>query len=183
MTSPTADVSVRVGWADDAPALAALQVRAWRTAYADLLPADVLDSLTADALEEQWRLALTRPSDARQRVLIALERATVTGFALTAPASDPDADTVADGEMLDLTVDPERLGEGHGSRLMQAAVDTLRADHFTRATTWLASDHDALRGFLTSAGWSADGAHRTLDLTGDGTTLVKQVRLHTRIAG
>lgn len=64
-----------------------------------------------------------------------------------------------------------------------AAVDTLRADHFTRATTWLAADHDALRGFLTSAGWSADGAHRTLDLTGDGSTLVKQVRLHTRIAG
>ena len=38
MSSPTADVSVRVAWADDAPAIGALQVRAWRTAYAGLLP-------------------------------------------------------------------------------------------------------------------------------------------------
>ena len=45
MTAPSADVSARVAWADDAPAIAAVQVRAWRTSYADLLPAEVLDGL------------------------------------------------------------------------------------------------------------------------------------------
>jgi hypothetical protein len=30
MSTPTADVSVRVAWADDAEAIAAVQVRAWR---------------------------------------------------------------------------------------------------------------------------------------------------------
>ena len=44
---PTADVSVRVAWGDDAPGIAAVQVRAWRAAYADLLPADALDALDA----------------------------------------------------------------------------------------------------------------------------------------
>ena len=44
MTS--ADVSARVAWADDAPAIAAVQVRAWRTTYADLLPTEVLESST-----------------------------------------------------------------------------------------------------------------------------------------
>ena len=66
-------------------------------------------------------------------------------------------------------------------RLLQAAVDTLAADRFTRAVTWVNAGDDALRTFLTDAGWAADTAHRELDLDGTGTTTVKQVRLHTAI--
>jgi hypothetical protein len=65
---------------------------------------------------------------------------------------------------------------------MQACVDTLRADRFTRAVTWLPATADDLRAFLAGAGWAPDGAHRTLDLTGDGSVTVKQVRLHTSLA-
>ena len=39
MTSPGADVSVRVAWADDAPAIARVQLRAWPMLYGDLVPA------------------------------------------------------------------------------------------------------------------------------------------------
>ena len=176
-----ADVSCRVAWADDAAAMAAVQVRAWRASYDGLLPADVLDALDPDAIAAGWQEALSRPPDARNRVLVALERNQVTGFAVTGPASDPDCDPIADGEVSDLTVDPPKRHAGHGSRLMQACVDTLRADRFTRAVTWLPATADELRAFLTSAGWGPDGAHRTLDLTGDGSVTVKQVRLHTSL--
>ena len=175
----SADVSCRVAWADDAPAIAAVQVRAWRTSYADLLPPALLEALTPEEVAAGWRESLQRPPDARNRVLVALERNLVTGFAVTGPAGDPDCDPVVDGEITDLTVDPHKRGAGHGSRLMQACVDTLKADRFTRAVTWLAATDDATRAFLTAAGWDADGAHRTLDLTGDGSVTVKQVRLHT----
>jgi ribosomal protein S18 acetylase RimI-like enzyme len=177
--SVSADVSCRVAWSDDAPAIAAVQVRAWRVSYADLLPAELLTGLDADAIAEGWRASLTRPADARNRVLIALERNLVTGFVLTGPAGDPDCDPVADGEITDLTVDPHLRGAGHGSRLMQACVDTLKADRFTRSVSWLGATDDATRAFMTAAGWAPDGAHRTLDLTGDGSVTVKQVRLHT----
>ena len=176
-----ADVSVRVAWADDAAAIAGVQVRAWRTSYADLLPAEVLDRLDPEELAGGWYAALQRPGDARNRVLVALERNTVRGFVVTAPAGDPDCDPIATGELSDLTVDPGQRGHGHGSRLLQAAADTLTADRFVRAVTWLPATDDVLRRFLTSAGWGADGAHRTLDLLGDGTTTVKQVRLHTAL--
>lgn len=178
---PTADVSVRVAWADDAPAIARVQVRAWRRAYADLLPADLLESLDEDEFAAVWRESLAKPKDARHRVLVALERNAVRGFALTSPCEDPDRDQVADGEVSELTVDPEQTGLGHGSRLLQACADTLRADRFVRAVVWLNSTDDALRRFFTGAGWAPDGAHRELDLHGDGSVLVKQVRLHTAL--
>lgn len=174
-----ADVSVRIAWADDTAAIAAVQVRAWRRSYAELLPAELLAGLDPVQLAAAWSAAISRPPDARNRVLVALNRNLVTGFVVTGPAEDPDCDPARDGELSDLTVDPHQRGAGHGSRLMQAAVDTLLADRFSRVLTWAASEDDALRRFFTAAGWAADGAHRTLDLTGDGSVVVKQVRLHT----
>ena len=179
---PTADVSVRVAWADDAEAIAAVQARAWRQEYVDLLPPDVLAAVEPDALATAWRQSLSKPVDARNRVLVALERNSVRGFAITSPCPDPDADPVADGEVSELTVDPDHTREGHGSRLLQACADTLRADRFTRAVLWLNSTDDVRREFVGAAGWAPDGAHRELDLRGDGEVQVKQVRLHTDLS-
>lgn len=178
MSSPTADVSVRIAWGDDAAAIAELQLRTWRETYAGLMPAEAFPS-DAAAATAAWHESLRKPQDARNRVLVALERNRVVGFTITGPATDPDCDPVADGELQELTVEPTERGKGHGSRLLQAAVDTLLADRFNRAVTWTIATDDALRLFLTEAGWAPDGAHRTLDLDGSGTTLVKQVRLHT----
>ena len=181
MSSPTADVSVRIAWADDAPAIAELQLRTWRAVYADVVPAEALPG-DVDAATEAWRAALSAPKDARNRVLVALERNRVVGFAITAPATDPDCDPIQDAELMELTVDPGEHGKGHGSRLLMAAIDTMRADRFTRAVLWAIASDDALRRFLTDAGWAPDTAHRELDLDGEGTTLVKQVRLHTQFS-
>jgi ribosomal protein S18 acetylase RimI-like enzyme len=177
--SPTADVSVRLAWSADAAGIAAVQVRSWRQAYVDLLPPEVLDALDPADFAAAWTAALDKPRDARNRVLVALERVEITGFAATGPSGDPDADPVSDGQIVEIAVDPAVTGRGHGSRLLQACADTLRADRFTSATMWLNATDDALRRFVTESGWAPDGAHRELDLHGDGAVLVKQVRLHT----
>jgi GNAT superfamily N-acetyltransferase len=180
VSSPSADVSVRIAWADDAEAIATIQARAWATAYAGLVPA-AGDLREAD-FAQLWRDALTHPADARHRALVALERNRVVGFAITTPAGDPDCDQVTDGELMEFTIDADERGRGHGSRLLQAAIDTMVADRFTHAVTWLVATDDVLRVFLTEAGWAADTAHRTLDLDGTGATQVKQVRLHTALS-
>ena len=179
MIPPIADVSVRVAWSADAEAIGVVQVRAWRDRYGAVLPTDVLDSLSAEAFAAQWRASIARPREARQRVLVALERATVRGFTATSPASDDDAIAASDAELVEFAVDPGHLGAGHGSRLLHAAVDTMRSDSFTRATVWLVATDDTLRAFFTGRGWAPDGAHRELDLHGDGSIVVKQIRLHT----
>ena len=50
----------------------------------------------------------------------------------------------------------------------------------TGPTTW--DDDDARWRFLVDSGWATDGAHRSLDVHGDESVLVKQVRLHTDLA-
>jgi ribosomal protein S18 acetylase RimI-like enzyme len=173
-----ADRSVRLAWADDAPAIAGVQARAFRQSYADLLPDAVLADIDADTFAQAWKQAIAKPPSARHRVLVALERNTVVGFAATAPSDDPDAEP-SDGEVVALHVDPDATGVGHGSRLISAVADTLRADGFAHARVWVIAGDDAIRRFLEPAGWAADGAHRQLDLTGDATTTLRQVRLQT----
>ncbi|NED93702.1 GNAT family N-acetyltransferase [Phytoactinopolyspora alkaliphila] len=149
--------------------------------YAELLPQALLNQIDATTFAETWRHAVMRPPTARHRVLVALGHGRVSGFAATAPSEDPDAGP-DDGEVVAFHVDPDARGEGHGSRLVTAAVDTLRADGFMRARVWLVVGDDDLRGFLESAGWAPDSAHRTLDLTGDGAATLRQIRLHADIS-
>lgn len=178
-SKPSADVSVRVGWPADAPGVAHVQVAAWRRELNGVLPADLLAAMDVEEFAATWHASMTKPDDARNRVLVALERNSLRGFAVTTPSPDPDSDPIADGEIAELVVDPAHRGAGHGSRLLHACVDTLRADRFVRATWWVNAADEARRRFLTEAGWAPDGSHRELDLHGDGTVRVKQVRLHT----
>jgi len=178
---PVADRSVRLAWAAEADAVGQIQARAWRECYADLLPAEVLADVDGDEFAQAWREAITRPPTARHRVLVALDAGRVVGFAAVAPSEDPDA-APADGEVVAFHVDPDELGQGHGSRLLAAVADTLRADGLTRARTWLPTRDDAVRAFFESAGWAADGAHRTLDIDDAGQAALRQVRLHTDVS-
>ena len=175
----TADVSARLAWPDDASSIVRVQVANWRESYAGLISPDELEAAADAELAERWATVISSPKDARMRVLVALERADVRGFALVHPCYDPDADQVADGEIGEFVIDPEHQRAGHGSRLLQAAVDTLAADKFTRAVWWVGSTDDPLRKFVTESGWEPDGAHREL-ATETGETL-KQIRLHTAI--
>lgn len=164
-------MSVRVAWADDADGIAGIQVTAWTEQYGV--------ELDPDEVAEAWRVSMARPGDARNRVLVALERNAVRGFAVTTPSPDPDADAVADGEIADLVVPAGFQRQGHGSRLLAAATETLRADRFVRARVWVTTTDDVRRAFLTSAGFEADGAHRELaDAEGNA---IKQVRLHAAL--
>lgn len=177
-TEPVADKSVRVAWAADAPAIGAVQARAWTASYAAVLPGPLLAQVDAAEFAAVWSEALTRPPTARHRVLVGLDHGTVVGFAATAPSEDPDAHPT-DGEIAAFHVDPAAEHQGHGSRLVAAAVDTLRADGFTHARIWVVVGDDRLRGFLEPAGWGPDGAHRTLELDDDGQGTLRQIRLHT----
>lgn len=176
----SADVSVRLAWPEDAAAIAECQVAAWRVDYRPVVDEQILASLDVHEVGKVWASAIGRPRDARVRILVALERATVRGFSLVHPSPDPDGNGIDQAEVGEFVIDPDHRARGHGSRLIHAAVDTMRADNFSRARWWLSTDDDALRSFVTATGWQPDGAHREVE-TETGTR-VKQVRLHTDLS-
>mgnify|MGYP000849573749 FL=1 len=179
VTTVLAD-SVRLALPAEAGAIATLQRRAWQqTLPADLL-GEVLASVDLATMTESWEAAILRPPLAQFRVLVALGDERVVGFAALGPSDDPDAEAGQDALVAEFVVDPLAQRSGHGSRLLNACVDTLRADGFHRATWWVQSNDDVLRRFLTEAGWDADGAHNEVALAEAGPRL-KLVRLHTAI--
>ena len=170
--------SVRLAWPAEASSIAELQRRSWATQWPADLAESMLSSVSLAEMVESWHTAIERPPEARFRVLVATDGKRVVGFATTMPSQDEDADRSNDGAIEAFVVDPPAQHQGHGSRLLNACADTLRADGFVRATCWVNARDNRLQGFLAAAGWAADGATREIG-SEDESVRLKQVRLHT----
>ncbi|MFL6098884.1 MAG: GNAT family N-acetyltransferase [Actinomycetales bacterium] len=173
MDRPTADASVRDATAADATAIGQVQAAAWRSSYQDVLPAATLSSLQVEDLAEAWREAIVRPPGAGHRVLVAAGSEGVVGFVAIAPAAESVPET---GEIAALVVAPSAQGSGHGSRLLNAAVDRLRLQGFERVLVWVLEKDEARLRFLSGAGFADDGGRRTF-ATDDGRAELREVRL------
>lgn len=176
-----ADVSVRPAVPGDAAEIARIQIDTWRTAYAEILPEAVLDTVTLEAASTAWHAAIAGPPSQRHHVLVALEGEWRVGFVAVGPAddleeSDDERDTTL--AIAPLLVEPRWGRRGHGSRLLAAAVDHARVDGMSRAVIWIPEGDSVSREFLVSAGWAPDGLVRALD-TGAGE--LREVRLHTEL--
>lgn len=169
--------TVRLALPAEAIDIARIQRRTWAE---DAKLSRMTDEVSADQAAQIWHQAISRPPLATMRVLVAIDEPGVVGFAVTQPCDDPDADP-STGEIVEFLIDRGARRSGHGSRLLNAAVDTLRTDGFTTATLWAPTNADGLRAFLINAGWAPDGAHQELG-TEDEATSVKLLRLHTDIS-
>ncbi len=174
--SPSADVSVREATASDVSAIARVQVTTWRQAYGNILPRDVLDGLDPAMVETRWRESIEGSSNARSHALIALQDGNIVGVAAVTPTTDDDEDAATTSELGPLLVLPNAQGNGHGSRLLAAAMDLLRLDGSSRAVCWVFQSDSGTQTFYETAGWALDGTARDLDAAG---TLVREVRMHT----
>lgn len=178
--SPSSRVadSVRLALPSEAGVIAEIQRRSWSQQLPEDAAAALLAEVAHEEMTEVWHTATVRPPEARFRVLVAIGDDRVVGFATTVPGQDPDADAKADGSIDEFVIDPPAQRRSHGSRLLNACVDTLRSDGFSHATMWVTAGDDVSRAFLTQAGWAADGSHREIG-SEDERVRIKQVRLHT----
>lgn len=173
MGLPLGEPGVRDAVPADAPALAAIQARAWRAAYTDLLAADQLDRLTPATLTQVWRDAVAGLPP-RHAVLVATSGEHVVGVVTVGPGEDRDAGP-GDALVSVLLVDPAHQRQGHGSRLLTAAARRAADSGFERLRTWSPAADDIRRTFLAQAGLKEDGAERRF--AGPGDRPVAEVRL------
>jgi GNAT superfamily N-acetyltransferase len=174
-TGPVADASARIARSHDAAAVGMVQAAVWRESFGPFLPTEVVEQFDPADFARVWRDSLKTPPSPRHLLLVACAGEQIVGFAAVGPSIDPDASETS-GEVLAVGVHPAARRSGHGSRLLNAAADTLRGKGFESMSAWLLAADEDTRAFLTRAGLSPDGAYRDRVIDPDG-NLAREVRL------
>ena len=115
--------------ADDVPGVVRVHGRAWRTAYADLLPRRVLENVAVDPSPEYERRWLESLASNPDGVFVASEDGDVVGFA---DVRWGDAETKSfvgpdEAELKAIYVDPDHWGTGVGTALLERGLEALPA--------------------------------------------------------
>jgi GNAT superfamily N-acetyltransferase len=127
---------IRQATVDDAAAIASIQARAWRHAYADIVDPD--DMLVPEETAPRFVDAI----GSRGGVLVWDQDGRVVGFA--APEGN---------ELVAIYVDPPAQGAGVGSALLQASVEAMRAAGHREAFLWTLEANGLARAFYERHGW------------------------------
>ena len=127
---------IRRATVDDAAAIASIQARGWRHAFADIVEPDRMP----DPEEQGPRLADFIAGGGEIHVFDQDGR--IAGFAI-----------VQGDELRALYVDPPAQGAGVGSALLDAAVDALRASGHAEAFLWTFEANGLARAFYERHGW------------------------------
>jgi GNAT superfamily N-acetyltransferase len=134
--------------------MAEAYVASWRTAYAGLVPQEMLDELSVEGRTQQWRRQVEDPL---VTTLVACDPdEQIVGLASLGPSRDGDADTSV-GELYAIYLHPGAWGTGAGATLHASAVAEL-ARTFTSATLWVLAQNTRARAFYAKHGWQLDGA-------------------------
>ncbi len=176
-------LTIRDATPDDAPAIAAVHVGAWRVAYRGQIPDEILDGLRLETRERWWRIDWWKHAGGSHRLLVAQSEAGIVGFAAAGPSRDDDVREAigrlaTTGELYAIYVEPRAWGTGAGRRLMERSVDELRSAGFGGATLWVLVANERARRFYAMAGWTPDGARKTELL---GSSEVVELRYRRRL--
>ncbi|MBC9957179.1 GNAT family N-acetyltransferase [Yimella sp. cx-51] len=169
------DASVRTARADDLSAVGEVQAAVWRAALADVVDPATLASFEPSNFEAAWRESLAQPPSPLHRLLVATELDDTVGFVAIGPA-----ESSGSGEILAGGVLPERRGRGHGSRLLNAAIDTLAVNDIDHVRVRVPERDTPLVRFLAEAGFALSGNFVDRVINSDGDTL-REIELHTGV--
>jgi len=151
--SPTADVAVRLARPGDEEAIGSIQIDSWVGAIGEQLGRKRHEFFDHETIVSGWANSISKPPTPGHVVFVATCDGVIVGFAAVAPPN----------QIVALEVDPERRRRGHGSRLLAAAVDHLRANGATEMKLWSLSNDSVRTRFLQSAGFAESGMVRELD--------------------
>ena len=144
-------VEIRALTESDIDVLAQVHVRTWRSAYAGIVPAEVLDALDPAVWAERRR---SRPAIPGAQTLVADDDGTVVGFASFGPSRQEES-TAA--ELYAIYIDPDRQHRGTGELLFTAARAELTTAGFLRLQLWVFEENHPARRFYERMGMAPDG--------------------------
>ncbi len=143
----------------DASAIARIQVQAWQTAYAEIIPTEYLANLSVERSTKFWSKELTL---SHLVVFVVVDDGSVVGWA--SGGAGRDADGPGCSEVFALYVSPKFWSAGFGRQLMSAIEASLPPN--PKITLWVLEQNAKALGFYQSMGYQSDGAAKTVSLGG-----------------
>lgn len=170
--------TVRKARSADAPALARVNVEAWRSAYRGIVPDEFLDQMDVARREQGWArwVALPEPdavyvaTDGDSGRLVAYAG---VGAAREAKDHHPELPT---GELAAIYADPMVWGTGAGHTVHEAAVAGMASFGFRHAVLWVFVDNAVARDFYKRHGWTCDDVHEEFEVGGQRPVEVRYSR-------
>lgn len=161
-----AEIELREATERDAMGVARVSVDTWRSAYQGLLPGEVLDRLSYEQREENYRRTLLEPD--HPFAFVAIDRGRVVGYAMGGP--ERTRDPIYSGELYAIYIMERYQGRGIGRRMVRLAANRLTEQNRHSLLVWVLANNPA-RGFYEGLGGKVLRG-RPLDLSG---TVVEEV--------
>ena len=136
----------------DVRAVAEIHVDAWRSAYARIVPADCLASLSVEQREAMWRRTV---ESGQPELLVAKDNGTVLGWVSFGACRDKDAPS-SQAEVWAIYVAPNSWFKGVGHQLWQRARELLSQQGYGTCSLWVFPENQQAIRFYQSVGFVAD---------------------------
>lgn len=166
-------VTIRPARRDEAEQLAALHVRTWQEAYADLLPDGYLQSFQASQRLPMWRQLLASPE--RVTIFVAEADKRLIGFSCGGVPSAPGS-LAGVAELWSIYLVKEFWEQGIGKRLHEALLEELVDRGFHEVFLWVMETNTRTRDWYDRQGWILDGGRKTDELWGSTVSEVRYQR-------
>ena len=153
-------MAVRLTTVDDAGAIAAVHVAAWRAAYAGLMPQDVLDGLSVEKRTAEWQRSLSIAGPDMTSV-VTDDANIVVGFVRYGLAHDASYVDQRHGELFAINLQPEVWRRGFGRQLCEQVLAHAATRQWRCLTLWVLRENTRARAFYERLGFFADGEQKT----------------------
>lgn len=142
----TLAIDIRKAEPHDADAIASVHDRAWRGAYAGIIPHKALNKMVGRRGTSWWADAIKR----KATVLVVEIGGEVAGYATL--GRNRARELKQQGEIYELYLSPEYQGIGLGTRLFSAAREMLRSHGFDGLVVWALEENEGALAFYEGAG-------------------------------
>lgn len=143
---------IRLATPEDVLSIAEIHVASWRSAYRDILPQELLESLTVKTRESLW-LGLYGIDAAP--VFVVENNNGIFGFCHVCRSRDRDLTDAA--EITCIYVSPGKERQGLGRQLMGAAEDFAKVKGYSTISLWVLIENLQGRRFYEALGFHPDG--------------------------
>lgn len=172
-------MEIRPARTDDIDDLARVNIAAWRSAYAGLVPQSYLDAMDPEDYRQRWSVRLGGEHGSPGEYLVGLLDGSLACYVCFGPYrtqedAPPGEQTTGWGEIYAIYTDPGFQGRGVGSAVHDAALARLAATSHIEAALWVLRSNTRTRQWYADRGWSADGA---ISMWSAGSESLPEVRL------